>query len=337
MIFWAKYNTQTTFSFPLVKRGVVDLAVSADYTPAATDSALSKDQGSFADTTNTVAAVGGSPTRSATGWKITLTGAELTAAQVDVQVIDAATKAIEDQFLTIYTYGNASAKFAGDWSDLVRLGLTALPNAAAEAAGGLFTRGTGAGQINQDANGRVDANVKAVSGTLQTAGDLKATMGTPAGVSLAADLAEIEAETDGIAAIPTTTPLTAQQIATGVWQDITVGDFTVAGSIGKSIMGGNTLGSPLNPGIRKNVALPNFEIEMTDSTNHNPVTGLMVSVTRSIDGGAFGAGTIANIVEIGNGWYAFDFGAGDLNGTVIGVRATATGADDLDFTIKTSP
>lgn len=43
--------------------------------------------------------------------------------------------------------------------DTVRLGLTALPNAAAEAAGGLFTRGTGAGQINQDANGRIDANV----------------------------------------------------------------------------------------------------------------------------------------------------------------------------------
>lgn len=34
---------------------------------------------------------------------------------------------------------------------------TALPNAAAEAAGGLYTRGSGAGQINQDANGRVDS------------------------------------------------------------------------------------------------------------------------------------------------------------------------------------
>lgn len=41
-------------------------------------------------------------------------------------------------------------------ADAVRLGLTALPNAAAEAAGGLYTRGSGAGQINQDANGRVD-------------------------------------------------------------------------------------------------------------------------------------------------------------------------------------
>lgn len=54
-----------------------------------------------------------------------------------------------------------------DNQDGVRGGMTALPNAAAEAAGGLFTRGTGAGQIRQDANGRVDANAKAwVDGTI---------------------------------------------------------------------------------------------------------------------------------------------------------------------------
>lgn len=40
---------------------------------------------------------------------------------------------------------------------------TALPAAAAEASGGLYTRGTGAGQINQDANGRADVNVAAIS------------------------------------------------------------------------------------------------------------------------------------------------------------------------------
>lgn len=50
-----------------------------------------------------------------------------------------------------------------NFQDAVRAGMTALPNAAAEAAGGLFTRGTGAGQINQDANGRIDANVAALS------------------------------------------------------------------------------------------------------------------------------------------------------------------------------
>jgi hypothetical protein len=65
---------------------------------------------------------------------------------------------------------------AYDPFDTVRLGLTALPNAAAEAAGGLYTRGSGAGQINQPANGRIDANTIAVSGTTQTARDLGASV-----------------------------------------------------------------------------------------------------------------------------------------------------------------
>lgn len=46
--------------------------------------------------------------------------------------------------------------------DAVRMGMTALPNAAAEAAGGLYTRGTGAGQIAQDANGNVRVNVDTI-------------------------------------------------------------------------------------------------------------------------------------------------------------------------------
>lgn len=46
---------------------------------------------------------------------------------------------------------------------------TALPAVAAEAAGGLYTRGTGAGQINQDANGRADARAVAESLSLVSA------------------------------------------------------------------------------------------------------------------------------------------------------------------------
>lgn len=51
-----------------------------------------------------------------------------------------------------------------DLQDIVRAGLTALPNAAAEAAGGLYTRGTGAGQINQPASGVIDSNTKTWNG-----------------------------------------------------------------------------------------------------------------------------------------------------------------------------
>lgn len=69
--------------------------------------------------------------------------------------------------------------------DGVRMGLTALPNAAAEASGGLFTRGTGAGQINQTNNGQIDANAARLGGTTQTGRDIGASVllssGTGAG------------------------------------------------------------------------------------------------------------------------------------------------------------
>lgn len=51
---------------------------------------------------------------------------------------------------------------------------TALPAAAAEASGGLYTRGTGAGQINQDGNGRIDTNVAAISTDTTAADNLEA-------------------------------------------------------------------------------------------------------------------------------------------------------------------
>ena len=51
--------------------------------------------------------------------------------------------------------------------DATRGGMTALPNANAEAAGGLYTRGTGAGQIAQTSNGTIDINTAvSVSGAV---------------------------------------------------------------------------------------------------------------------------------------------------------------------------
>lgn len=89
--------------------------------------------------------------------------------------------------------------------------------------------------------------------------------------------------------------------------------------------------------VKKNQALTKFAFVMTDSTTHAPVTGKTVSCTRSIDGGAFGAGTLANVTEVGNGIYTVDFGAGDLNGNVIVLRATASLCDDTLVTIITQP
>lgn len=91
------------------------------------------------------------------------------------------------------------------------------------------------------------------------------------------------------------------------------------------------------PGIRKNVALNDFEFLMTDSTTNQPKTGLTVTVTRSIDNGAFAAGTLSAVTEISNGIYSVNFGSGDLNGGVVTLQATAAGANSLFVTIPTNP
>src|SRR5690242_16692102 len=144
-ILLAKYNTQTAFTFTMIKRGVVDLAASADWTPATGDTKISKDGGNVANTTNNPAAVGGT---GSVLWTLTLTATELSAAIADVQIVDSATKAVEDQGIKVYTFGNASAKFQIDYSDVVRFGLTAMPNVASGSAGAIITSGTGTAQLN---------------------------------------------------------------------------------------------------------------------------------------------------------------------------------------------
>jgi len=102
----------------MIKRAVQDFAVSADWTPATGDTKISKNGGDVANSSNNPAIVGGT---GAALWTLTLTATELEAAEIVVQIVDSATKAVEDQCLVIYTYGNASAKVVEDWSDLDQL------------------------------------------------------------------------------------------------------------------------------------------------------------------------------------------------------------------------
>jgi len=85
----------------------------------------------------------------------------------------------------------------------------------------------------------------------------------------------------------------------------------------------------IQTGMKKNQALSSFAFLMTDSTTHNPVTGKTVTATRSIDGGAFGAGTLGAVTELSNGMYVVNIPAADRNGNVVTYRFTAAGCDDL--------
>lgn len=117
---------------------------------------------------------------------------------------------------------------------------------------------------------------------------------------------------------------------TGAVGSVTGAVGSVTGNVGGNIVGSVasvTSTVAITSNIKQNQALNGFTFLMTDSTNHNPATGLTVTVTRSIDGGAFAAGTLSAVTEVANGVYSVNFGSGDLNGKTIILQATAAASD----------
>jgi hypothetical protein len=112
---------------------------------------------------------------------------------------------------------------------------------------------------------------------------------------------------------------------------------SVTGNVGGNVTG--SVASVVGAALKKNTALAKFAFVMTDATTHAPKAGVTVTCTRSIDGAAFGAGTLANVAEQADaaGVYLVDFGAGDLNGNVVVLRATGAGCDDTFVTLVTTP
>lgn len=89
-------------------------------------------------------------------------------------------------------------------------------------------------------------------------------------------------------------------------------------------------------GIKKNTALPNFTFFMADSSDgRSPALGVTVTSSVKIDAGAFGS-TANSVSEVGNGVYVIDLAASDLNGDMITLKMTGTGADGRYITIKTN-
>lgn len=146
MQFIRKYGTAAKVRIPVVKASSADFAVSGDWTPATGDVKISKDGGNVANITTLPVAVGAL-------WEFAISATEMQAAEITIQVVDAATKAVQDQAVSIITFGNASAALQIDWSDSVRAGLTALPNVASGSAGAIPTTGTGANQISVTSGG----------------------------------------------------------------------------------------------------------------------------------------------------------------------------------------
>jgi len=108
-----KYNVSDSIYFPLIDRGTVDFE-NTPVTFAAADTKISKDGAAFANSTNLPTHIGGGI------YKLVLTAAELSAKKIIVKLVDAATKAFEDQAILIDTYGNASGQHAFDLNQAIQ-------------------------------------------------------------------------------------------------------------------------------------------------------------------------------------------------------------------------
>lgn len=85
--------------------------------------------------------------------------------------------------------------------------------------------------------------------------------------------------------------------------------------------------------LRVGVALPDFIFLMTDSTTHNPSPGKTVTVTRSINGGAFAATTAGTATELSDGHYFIDLSAADMGGKNVTLLCSAFGCDALTISL----
>lgn len=152
MIRFRKYGTllvtgTTAISIPLIKRGVVDYAVAADWTPVAGDVKVWLD-GTAANITNLPTAINSG---NSTHWEFILTAAELSGKQVKVEIVDSATKAVEDDMFIIETFGHASAMYPVDFS------LASYP--ATIAAGAIATDAIDGASVKADAVTKIQAGL----------------------------------------------------------------------------------------------------------------------------------------------------------------------------------
>lgn len=171
-----------------------------------------------------------------------------------------------------------------------------------------------------------EGNVTAVGSAVVS---VASQIGAPVGASISADIATKLPTSTYVA--PHNTQIDAIKVVTDqigfTGSNVNANAQVVSDKTGYVLQSGQLT-------IKKNQALNSFEFLMTDSTSHDPATGLTVSVFRSIDGGAFVA-TTNSPTEVSGGVYKINLAAADLNGTVVMLKFSAAGADPRFVTIVT--
>ncbi len=177
------------------------------------------------------------------------------------------------------------------------------------AAGGLLIAGSNAATTFASLTSTAAFSVNGVNAVSQT-GDSFARLGAPAGASVSADVAAVKAA-----------ELTAAQIATGVWQDTTAGDFTVSASIGKSVMNGVTLGT----GLTVNDITTKTGYALTSGERTSIATSIWTDATAGDFTASLSVGkSIMNGVSLGTGLTVASVSG--AVGSVTGAVGSVTGA-----------
>lgn len=257
--------------------------------------------------------------------------------------------------------------------DAVRLGLTALPNAAAAAAGGLWILGANAAAnttlTGTAASGATPATpaLTLTGGVASTTGGgtaspaIKATGGAGAGSTNGAAAGvtfagggtnTVASAADGLTVTGTSTGagLNAQSGAGATGSGLLAQSNATAGAgiqatgsgTGNGIgLTGGASGNPNTPvttsyTIKKNTAFNNFEFQMVLASDHvSPATGLSPTVQRSIDGGAYADCTNTPATGVSAGTYKINLSAADLNGNMVTLKMSAATADTTYIAIVT--
>lgn len=171
-------------------------------------------------------------------------------------------------------------------------------------------------------------------------GDSYTRLGAPAGASIAADIQNVlnevnNTESNTVTIMTDTSTINSNTQSIKNKTDQMPNSWPTNMSLFDVDSNGSVTIQPHQLMVKKNVPLPHFEFVMYDSTDHEtPKTGLTVTAKRSIDSGAFA--TAANAVaEVGSGVYSIRLEDTDMNGGVITLKCSATGADDTFVTFVT--
>lgn len=244
-----KYGVSTTVRFPLVKASSQNFAVSGDYTHASGDVKISKDGGAAATATNSPSAV---TMGNGAYWTLTLTATEMEAAEIIVTIIDAATKAVEDQMVKIHTHGHASAMIVADLSaanlaanvtqfggsngtfasgrpevNTTHIAGSSVSTSSAQIGVNVVNFGGSAGTF---ASGRPEVNASHWGGTAVASAVVQANAAQISGDSVAAD--NLEAMLDGTGGVTLTTAITGN-----ITGNLSGAVGSVTGNVGGNVSG----------------------------------------------------------------------------------------------------